>query len=168
MSKAYFYSLLGMSPLTAGITPLNEITRVSRHEAVLLDGEPLFLTGPAGNDAAEYRAQALSAHPMVKQVLSALSMAGTLSVGSVDGMAIDWPSKSDVIVDKASFQAHQRDERPTMSLYLINLTGAGEISTLMSLTTELAQILEPNAPDLHSGDNLDQLITLVRQQFQRH
>ena len=147
--------LLIKSTLTNGNYTPSEFVKTCRHAAVLLNGHPVYLSGPA--DDAESRAESdqLAMSAMFATGLKSIGLTGELSSGIVDGADIKWMSSYSAVVRSEEGVVEYGDEDG--ELVGINLTQSLPLTVLMCVNSSIAQILDPECPELDDGHELSRL-----------
>ncbi|MGD8116889.1 hypothetical protein [Vibrio sp. TRT 29B02] len=147
--------LLKISTLTFGTYKPTLSVMTSDNAAVLLDNQPVYLSGPADCELSLKQAAQLACSEMFKLGLNAIGLHGQLSSGIVAGKDIKWKELHSAIVKSESGVVE--DGHGTGALVGINLTENNSFATLMCINDSIAKILDPECPELDDGHKLSQL-----------
>ncbi len=147
--------LLKISTLTFGTYKPSLSVMTSDNAAVLLDNQPIYLSGPADCEFSLNEAAQLACSEMFKIGLNEIGLCGQLSSGIVSGADIKWKESHSAIVRSESGVVE--DGQGTGALVGINLTENTAFATLMCINDSIAKILDPECPELDDGHNLSKL-----------
>lgn len=145
---------LKASTVTPGLYSPSHSVRFGDHVAVMVDGSPILLTGPAGDQESISQAEAFVSSKAFSQAVKALDISGDLSVEAVSGESISWPSSCEAVVQSEPGVVESSGDGGLMT---INLSQHRGLTTLLCTNTELARIIDPEAPEMCDGRILPQL-----------
>ena len=143
---------LQASSLTPGMYVPSSITRSIEHVAVCVDGKPLLLTGPSGDQESLEQANAFCSSQAFHMAIKGLGLEGSLVVESIGGNAIEWPDNCEAVVKSESGIIERGSEDGT--LMTINLSQNRGLTTLLCINSELAKIIDPGAPEMCEGQTM--------------
>lgn len=147
--------LLIKSTLCTGTyTPTEEVKR-GTHAAVLLDGKPVYLSGPADDEESVQHSVKLSKSEMFAIGLKNIGLSGKLTFGTVEGASLEWEQSYSAIV--RSECGLFEDGHGRGALVGINLTQNDKLGLLMCINTSISKILDPDCPELDDGHHLAHL-----------
>lgn len=159
--------LLQKSTLTPGVyTPTHQLKNAD-HWAVIVDRTPVLITGPADDLESAQQANDLAKSRSFRNAVKALDLDGEIYSGVVEGATdINWPDVCDAVVSSKSGEiAVEGDIDDLMTISLIKHPG---LTTFLCINTDLARIIDPNAPELDDGRHLASLISPSTSSFAFH
>ncbi len=150
--------LLELSTLTPGTYVPTDSVKSGEHWAVMVDDVPVYLAGPA--DCAESMAEAKNLAQTIefKVALGAMNRDGDVTYGMVSGSEIDWQEGYSAVVRSESGQREESLDND--ELVGINLLNEPALTVWMCVNTVMAQILDPDCPELDDGEELSNLARL--------
>jgi hypothetical protein len=158
MSRQYQLKLqqyLQQSTLTPGVYAPSDALTSSDLAAVMVDGKAIILTGSGEDKASIVQAQALSQSKAFRAAMKSLDISGQLTAGVISGLSIDWPSSCEAVVASTAGEAESGDEQG--DLQMISLYPDKSLTTLLCVNTELARIIDPDAPAMDDGKLLTEM-----------
>lgn len=157
---------LQASTLTPGMYTPSTTAKSIRHVAVCVDRKPILLTGPSDDKESLEQANAFCSSPAFDVAIKALGLKGSSTVVFIDGNVIDWPESCEAVVESVPgvIEAGNQDG----DLMMINLSQNRGLTTLLCVNTELAQIIDPNAPEMCDGRSLSELARQTRNMLEFH
>ena len=147
---------LQSSTLTPGVFTVTEAFKTMPMAAVLVGGKPILLTGAGDDKASLQQAQRFASSRAFKAAMTDLALKGELSHSVVQGDSIDWPAECQAVV--GSKAGVSETDGGSGDLKMISLHPYRGLTTLLCVNTELAQIIDPQAPMLDDGRDLTQLL----------
>lgn len=140
---------LQASSLTPGMYTPSTTAKSIEHVAVCVGGKPVLLTGPSDDKESLEQAKAFCSSLAFGAATKALGLKGSPSVVFLSGEVIDWLENCEAVVksEPGIIEAGNEDG----DLMTINLSQNRGLTTLLCINTELAQIIDPNAPEMCDG-----------------
>lgn len=89
--------------------------------------------------------------------LKALGRHGVVDYGTVRGRDIQWKDEYSSVAESEGGHAETGNEQGMLMAIILDDIKDKGFACLLSTVTELAQILDPKAPELDNGINLSQL-----------
>lgn len=147
MDKLSLADKLAASSLTPGTYQPSFSVKNDEHAAVLVSGTPLILTGPADDAESIRQAECLAVSPEFIRMVRVAGLTGGITVSAIRGGDINWPKQCDAIVSKPCGQVeHGNEDGPLMTIILGD--SMQPLATAMCVTTTVAQVIDPFAPNL--------------------
>ncbi|WP_390240900.1 hypothetical protein [Vibrio sp. R78045] len=131
-------------------TPSDNV-KTSLHCALLLDGKPLLLTGYSDCNESINQANQLKESQEFNKMLTQVGLNGELSIDTVNGAELDWKPVHKCLVKSKSGTFEEATGKSELIAILVgeHYQKLISLSGMMCVSTETAQILEPNTPDLN-------------------
>ena len=153
--QSQLQALLQASTLTPGAyTPSLNIKAVD-HVAVCIGGVPVLLTGPSDDLESVNQAKAFCRSKSFELAKRALGLDGQVTCETVNGNDIQWPKLCEAVVSSNAGEIEAGEDDG--DLMTINLSQNRGLTTLLCVNTELARIIDPNAPEMCDGKILPYL-----------
>lgn len=149
---------LRLSTLTPGLYAPSEAVKAAQLVGVFAGDTPLLLTGAAGDAGSIAQAEAFCQSQAFAAVLEVLGIKDLLALKSVSASSLDWPESCEAVV--AAESGVVEDGAGQGDLMMINFSGFKELTLLLCVNSELARIIDPEAPEMDDGS----LIKLFSQQ----
>lgn len=147
---------LKASTLTPGVFAVTDVFKTMPVAAVLVGGEPLLLTGAGDDKASLDQARCFASSTTFKAAAISLELKGELSYAVVAGGSIDWPAQCEAVVGSKAGMIET--DGSSGDLKMISLHPYRGLTTLLCVNTELARIIDPQAPTLDDGRDLTELL----------
>lgn len=162
--------LLKLSTLTPGTYSASADFVNSSHEAVFVNGHPVILCGPAGDQRSMEEAQALSVSSAFKQMMQAAGWTVSEVYPGVSAQQIRLGDQFTAIVSKESGQVEDGSgDGPLVAVILDSVNGTA-IAAALCVNTETARIFDKDVPALDDGRRLSMLsqqVNVERESGQR-
>ena len=149
--------LLQRSSLTPGQTRPSEELKAGFHAGVTAGEIPVILTGPANDKDSVEMAMALARSPAFERVMRAAGYTGPILPEAIAGISIKWPSVVSAVLPSRPGEIEVGGEEEDLTIMLLDLTHHAGVTTMLCVTTELARIIDPLAPELDDGFRLPKL-----------
>jgi hypothetical protein len=153
-------SLLIQSTVGPATYVPSEQIRNADHVAVFAGSTPVVLLGPSGDGPSIAQAQGLVSSGDFAKAVRDSGYEGPLQVGVVSGHDIQWKSEISVLAAKEAGEMQVAGSTGDTILAMLPYESDGRLATVMSVKTEMAQAIDPNAPDLGDGERMRQAIEL--------
>ncbi|WP_051553480.1 zincin-like metallopeptidase domain-containing protein [Desulfobulbus elongatus] len=154
--KAELSRLLKLSTLAPAKYLTTAPARDNEHAAVFADGRPVILTGWTDNPQSLEQAVALAQSDQAKAILVAAGYSEPITADIIAGRDVPWNEEEAAIATKQSGQVEPGGNDGLLVAVVLNDPQAA-LTTNLSITTETARILDPNAPELDDGRKLASL-----------
>ncbi|CAH0991251.1 hypothetical protein SIN8267_01353 [Sinobacterium norvegicum] len=152
---------LQASTLTPGVFSPTAAFQAMTLAAVMVGEKPLLLTGAADDRHSMQQAERFCQSPALKAAVIGLAINGALTARKINGGDIDWPAQCEAVVASAAGVAEL--DGGSGDLQMISLHPYRGLTTLLCVNTELAQIIDAQAPVMDDGRDLTELLKDVPQ-----
>lgn len=144
--------LLIRSTLCTGRYTPSEAVKHGTHSAVLVDGVPVYLSGPSEDAMSLHESEQLAQSQMFALALLNIGISGDITHGIVKGVEIDWQVSYSSVV--RSEEGQFEDGQGQGELVGINLTQHEPLTVFMCVNDSIARIFDPQCPSLDNGNDL--------------
>ncbi len=149
--------LLNLSTLTPSSYRPSRAVKAATHAAVFVGARALLLTGPSDDLESMTQARSLALSQTLRIALGALGLHGAPEYGTVRGCDIDWQDSHPCVSSSKSGHTERGNEAGDVMTIVLGDSSYEGLTVVLCTVSELARIIDPNAPEMDDGRRLSEL-----------